>query len=228
MAILEKILEIKKSLSIEKTGYDTQNDYHYFRADDVAAGVRKSMNEHGVIHRTRILSLDIDNHWDKQGRNRPRVTSHIEVTFIDPEDGSEMATEVVATGGDIGGDKAPRKMMVQAFKEACIDVFTVAEGMQGMDSDSYAPAEADVPAEVEEVEKPELQAKVSTKELGARVKEILEDDDNFGHVNGEIVNKVGQRLADSILGSGARPTAWRKDREVLEALIEALEKGEVE
>lgn len=223
MAILEKIKSVRDSLAIEKTGYDEKNEYHYFKADDVAAGVRASMVNHGIIHRSEIVNLDIDNFWDQNGRNRPRVTAHVKIVFVDSEDGSEFATEVVATGADIGGDKATRKMHVQAFKEACIDVFTISEGMSSMDSDAYPEAE---PIKAESSE-PVVKAATS-KELGKELTDLINSQsDEHSHITGPVAIEVGRKVALEVLGKTPADSAWKKDSRVLEPLIERLKNGEV-
>jgi hypothetical protein len=223
--IHEKIQGIRESLVIEKTGYDERDEYYYFKADDVANGVRKAMIEHGVVHRTVIQSYEQDNHWDTNGRNRPRITALATVSFIDIEDNSFLDTQVVATGSDVGGDKAPRKMMVQIFKEAAIDVFTISEGMQSMDSDAFAEAEPDV-AEVTKEDQAEAK-KLDSKALGARVTEMINDPE-LEHVDSEMIIKVGRRVSKGLLGETPGDRVWRKDARVLEAVIKAIENGEVE
>lgn len=221
MAILKKIQEARDALKIDKTGYDDRNDFYYFKADDVAAGVRKAFTSHGIIHRTEVVNLDIDNFWDSNGRNRHRVTGHFRVTFVDPDDGSEFSTDAIATGSDIGGDKATRKAAVQAFKIAAIDVFTIAEGMQSMDSDSYAEAEP-----IAKSAEPTESAEKTSKELGDELTKLMNDPEHE-HITGEVIAKVGQRVADEILGEGVKLPVWKKDARVLAPLIDRLKKGEV-
>lgn len=109
MAILDKIKTIRDTLVIEKTGYDERNDYYYWKADDVAAAVRKEMNKVGVIHRVETLDVLDGNRVDAQGRDRSRITLHNRVVFIDPDDGSEYAVDAVGTGSDIGATSTPAR-----------------------------------------------------------------------------------------------------------------------
>ena len=227
LTIHQKITAIKAGLEVEKTGYDTQNDYHYFKADDIARDVHRAMTEYGVVHQSSIEQLDIDNYWDKQGRNRPRVTAIIKVSFISAEDGGYLDTQVVATGSDIGGDKATRKLMVQAFKEAAIDVFGITEGMKSMDSDTYAEAEPDVAKE--EVPDASTEIKLDSKKLGERITELIEStEEAYAHIDGPMVMAVGRRVAKEVLGELPTDRVWKKDARVLDPTIKALEKGEVE
>lgn len=224
--IHQKIAAMKAELVVQKTGYDENNDYTYFKADDVARDVHALMTEYNVVSRTTIDNdgLNIDNYWDKQGRNRPRVTAICTVSFIDADGSGFMDTQVVATGSDIGGDKATRKLMVQAFKEAAIDVFGVTEGMQAMDSDGYAEAEPDV-AKEDDPELPEVPV-TDSKVLGLRVKEMIEDP-ALEHIDADMVVKLGREVAKEVLGEVPGDRVWRKDARVLEPLVKRLENGDL-
>lgn len=226
MNIHQKIAAMKAELVVEKTGYDEQNEYHYFKADDVARDVHTLMTEYNVVNRTTIdtATVNIDNYWDKNGRNRPRVTAVCTVSFIDADGEGFMDTQVIATGSDIGGDKATRKLMVQAFKEAAIDVFGVTEGMQSMDSDAYEEAEPDIVKE-EDPELPEV-PQTSSRELGERIKELIEDP-ALEHINSDVVVKLGREVAKDVLGEVPGDRVWRKDARVLEPLVKRLESGEL-
>ena len=224
--IHQKIAAMKAELVVEKTGYDEQNEYHYFKADDVARDVHTLMTEYNVVNRTTIdaTTVNIDNYWDKNGRNRPRVTAVCTVSFIDADGAGFMDTQVIATGSDIGGDKATRKLMVQAFKEAAIDVFGVTEGMQSMDSDAYEEAEPDIVKE-DDPELPEV-PQTSSRELGERIKQLIEDP-ALEHVDSDVVVKLGREVAKEVLGEVPGDRVWRKDARVLEPLVKRLESGEL-
>lgn len=217
MAILQKIAAIRADLSIEKTGYDERQDYFYFKAEDVAKGVRSAMVEHGVIHRTEILEWKEDNFWDQSGRNRPRHTVKARVVFIDSEDGSEFATEVIATGSDTGGDKGPRKAAVMCFKVAAIDVFTIVEDMGAYDSDGQPEME---PISSE----PAKQQQQTVAELSATVADMV-NDPQMDHITGPVVTEVGNRVAVEILGQETKAAVWKKNKDVLLKLIAELENG---
>lgn len=226
MAILNKMQAIRDNLVIEKTGYDDRNDYYYFKADDIAKGVRGMMMEYGVIHRSRILSHAVENIVDKQGRVRPAASGVVEITFVDTEDGSTFSTEALGSGSDVGGDKATRKLAVQAFKIACIDLFTIVEGMDSMDSDNYAAAPSLNEGAEDEPKEPVAPA-ADGKALGARLTDLI-NDPGFPSINGDAAMAVGRNVAKEILGAvPARDSVWKKDPRVLEVLIERLLKGEV-
>lgn len=215
--ILGKIHAIQSELEVEKTGYDERNEYAYFKADDVARDVKKLMNKHKVIHRTVLSDVNDGTHIDKQGRERSRQTAQATVIFIDIEDGSEFASDVLATGSDIGGDKSTRKLQVQAFKIAAVDVFVVTEGIAQFDSDGAEQAPADVAKPGEEpVEKGK-----TLKEWDAEVRALVAAEDNA--IDGKMVGDTGSAIAKE-LGVGEKSTVWRKDIRVMERLATDLTK----
>lgn len=214
--ILGKIHAIQSELEVEKTGYDERNEYAYFKADDVARDVKALMNKHKVVHRTEFASINDSSYVDKNGRERARITGEVKVVFIDIEDGSEFTTDVMATGSDIGGDKATRKFQVQAFKIAAVDVFVVTEGIDKLDSDGDPEAEPDVAKDGEEVV-----VEKTAKEHDMRVREIVGDESNS--ITGADINEMGGKIAKS-LGVGEKSTVWRKDVNVMKELTTQLEK----
>ena len=200
-SIAKKILDIQRNIVVEKTGYDERNDYYYWKADDVAAAVRREMNRVGIIHRVELLDSIDGNRVDGQGRERARVTTTSRVIFIDPEDGSEFPHDVVATGSDIGGDKHTRKAAIQAFKIACVDLFVIAEGMDKLDSDG------DAEAEPEDVTQPKPQEQApQIKDLDNRVREVTKDKESG--ITGPLVKEVGDILAARV-GLPENSVVWR-------------------
>lgn len=218
--IHKKILEIRKGLKVEKTGWDAKNEYAYFKADDIAFAVRQGMNEHGVIHKVHLLDVIDGSRVDAQGRERSRFTTKSLITFIDVEDGSEFTHEVVASGSDIGGDKAPRKTAVQAFKIAAIDLFMVVEGLDGFDSDRDAEAEPEdltVKAESKAAENAR-----TIRELDQAVGKIIKDAAN--PVTAEILKSLSSEIATE-KGISTDSKIWRKESSVMQPLAETLEKA---
>lgn len=215
--ILKKMLQIQQDLQVEKTGWDERNEYAYWRADDVAAAVRAIMNVVGVIHRVELLKVSDKSRVDAQGRERRRLTTTSRIVFIDPEDGSEFPHEVVATGSDIGGDKDTRKVAVQAFKIAAVDLFMVAEGMEKLDSDGEQEAEPEEPVVAESKA---AAASRSLRELDKVIGGFVKDPEN------PITAPVLKALADEIAeqhGVEKDSKVWRKDARVMEPLAETLE-----
>lgn len=224
MSILTKIAEIQATLVVEKTGYDERNDYWYFKAEDVARSVRAELVKHKIIHRSSVIREQVENILDKQGRVRPAASAVVEITFIDTEDGTEFTTQALGSGSDVGGDKATRKLAVQAFKIAMIDVFTIVEDMAMVDSDADAPAPSLNEGEGEESKEPKL----DSKKLGAQLTDLINDPDpEHEHITGEAAMTVGRLVAKDILGEVPRDTVWKKDPNVLDELIKRLLNGEV-
>ena len=213
--IYKKILDIRRGLQVEKTGYDERNDYHYFKADDIAHAVRNGMNDHGVIHRVELLDVNDGNRIDSQGRERARTTTTSRVVFIDAEDGSEFPHEVVGSGSDIGGDKHTRKAAVQAFKIAAIDVFMVVEGLEKFDSDGDKEAEPEA-IQVADAGEPTL----TTRELNAIIAKITKDEEH--PVTGAMVKAIGDQVAERE-GIAKDSKVWRKESKVMGPLVAIVE-----
>lgn len=217
--ILKKILEIQRNLVVTKTGYDERQDFWYWKADDVAAAVRKQMNEVGVIHRAELVEVNDAARVDSNGRERRRLTTTSRIVFIDPEDGSEFTHEVVATGSDVGGDKDTRKVAIQAFKIAAVDIFVVAEGMERLDSDGDPEAEPeDMTKAAEPVD--DGTDKRTVRELGEVVKKVTHDGEN--DISGDTVRDAGAALAGRV-GLSTVSTVWRKESKVMLPLVQAIE-----
>lgn len=216
--ILKKMLKIQQDITVEKTGWDDRNEYAYWKADDVAAAVRGVMNLVGVIHRVELIEVNDASRVDAQGRERRRLTTTSRVIFIDPDDGSEFPHEVVATGSDIGGDKDTRKVAVQAFKIAAVDLFVIAEGMDKMDSDDAEEAEAEDLTVVEESKA--AAASRSLRELDKLVGSFIKDPEN--PVTGPVLKALADEIAKEH-GVEQDSKVWRKDSRVMEPVAEILE-----
>ncbi|AHL18584.1 hypothetical protein ISF9_114 [Microbacterium phage vB_MoxS-ISF9] len=217
--ILKKMLKIQQDLVVTKTGYDDRNDFWYWKADDVAAAVRKVMNDVGVIHRAEVLEANDTSHIDKNGRERRRLTTTSRIIFIDPEDGSEFPHDVVATGSDVGGDKDARKVAIQAFKIAAVDLFIVAEGMEKLDSDGDPEAE---PIDMTEkpVESKAAEQKRNVRELDQIVASTIKDAAN--PLDGPTLAAAAVILAKRA-GVSEESTVWRKESAVMQPLVDAIE-----
>lgn len=216
--ILKKMLKIQQDLVVTKTGYDERNDFWYWKADDVAAAVRKVMNDVGVIHRAEVLEANDTSHIDKNGRERRRLTTTSRIIFIDPEDGSEFPHDVVATGSDVGGDKDARKVAIQAFKIAAVDLFIVAEGMEKLDSDGDPEAE---PIDMSVATETKVEEKRrNIRELDQFVAGVTKDESI--PITGAMVAAAANAIAKRV-GIAEDSKVWRKETTVMQPLVEAIE-----
>lgn len=218
--IFKKILAIQSEIEVQRSGYDEKHGYSYFTASDTLEAVRDQMSKHGIIVRSNVKDWTHDSFYDNNGRYRPHVASVIEFIFTDSEDGSEYRTEVFAEGSDVGSDKSSRKAFTQAQKIAFLTVFLISENNDQFDSDGKPELE---PVNVKPVEE-KIEAAESVADLTAQIGELVKS----GTIEASVVNKVGQRISDKVLGEGVSATAWRKDARVLQELAKALRNGEVE
>lgn len=219
MPINKKILQIQSTIEVEKSGYNDRQDFYYFAADDVLNAVRNELSRHGIIVKQSIREWNSDSYYDAQGRYRPTINILGSVTFIDTEDDTEHTVDVIASGSDTGGDKSPRKAQTQLIKIAFLNTFLISES-NAFDSDASPEME---PVNVQPVAE-KIEAAASVADLTAQIGELVKS----GTIEAAIVNKVGQRISDGILGEGISATAWRKDGRVLEQLLAALKNGDVE
>lgn len=218
--IFKKILAIQSEIEVQRSGYDEKHGYSYFTASDTLEAVRDQMSKHGIIVRSNVKDWTHDSFYDNNGRYRPHVASVIEFIFTDSEDGSEYRTEVFAEGSDVGSDKSSRKAFTQAQKVAFLSVFLISENNDQFDSDGKPEME---PVNVKPVEETKAEA-ASVAELTNAIGELVRG----GVVDAPTVTKVGQRIAQSVLGEKTAATVWKKDARVLEQLVNALKNGEVE
>lgn len=232
--ILKKINDIAGQVgSIKKSGYDENNEYWYFTEADIKEGISSKMIEHGVVNRVVIKNHIQENTWDKNGRNRPRDTIEAQVIFSDIDDGSEFATEVIATGSDIGGDKAPRKLHTQAKKIAYIDVFNIVDGARSIDADGQAEQEPLNMSKDEESTAPATGGSTAPRtanEMKSEVGDIIKSkDEKWSMYDAQTVSKIGKRHAKIVLGDAYTDAyRWNTDARVLELVLKSIKAGEVE
>ena len=220
MSIHKKILEIQSTIEVQKTGYDERHGYSYYKAEDTLNAVRNELSRRGIIVRPRVKEWLHEGFYDSNGRYRPRVASVAEFTFIDTDDDSEFTVEVFGEGTDTGSDKGSRKAWTQMQKIAFLQTFLISEDNESYDSDGKPEME---PVNVKPVEE-KIEAAASVADLTAQIGELVKS----GTIEASVVNKVGQRISDKVLGEGVSATAWRKDARVLQELAKALKNGEVE
>lgn len=221
MSIQKKILEIQSVIEVQKTGYDERHGYSYYKAEDTLNAVRKELSHRGIIVRPRVKEWVHEGFYDANGRYRPRVASVAEFTFIDTEDDSEFTVEVFGEGTDTGGDKGSRKAWTQMQKIAFLQTFLISEDNESYDSDGkpeMEPVNTKPPVEVTKAEA------ASVAELTNAIGEMVRS----GVVDAPTVTKVGQRIAQEVLGEKTSATVWKKDARVLDKLVAALKNGDAE
>ena len=217
MNIFEKILEIQKTIQVEKTGINEKHGFMFFREEDVTNAVKAEMNKHGIIVRYEIETYNHEAFYDAHGRYRPRASGVVRFTFISVEDGSEMTISVGAEGSGTGDDVSSRKFSTQARKIAFLQAFQIGEANDRFDSDG-----SDEQPAVNMTEPVDPSAGLN--DLTAKVGEMIRDE---SPVDGPMVNAVGTRLAAE-LGASADQKEWKRDVRVMAALVKALENGEAE
>lgn len=223
MAILEKVLEIQRTIKVEKTGEHPK--YGVFMKDeDVVNAVRKELNERSIVVTTKVVDAEHRVGTDDNGRYRPSLFAKIDFTFTDVRDGTTLVQSVFGEGASIGDDVSSRKAFTQARKIAFLQLFQIGEVNDSYDSDSDRSAIPDVVNSVAEAESKAKTSKQLGDELTGLIKSTAED---HAHITGPSAIEVGQKVADEIMGKGIKPAVWRKQAAVLEPLIARLLNGEV-
>lgn len=226
--ILKKIHDIQKEIVVEKTGYNEKHEFSYYKEEDVLNAVKALLNKFGVIVRKKMLRYEHNAFYDSNGRYRPRANADVQFTFIDIEDGSEFPVEVSAEGSGTGDDVSSRKLATQARKIAYLDTFQITEQNDRFDGDSQGeqePVNNSIPV-------PEPEVGPSLNELQAEIGKFVngyEDEDGKHDAThtGPQVNALGTRHAKA-LKVDVKPAVWRKDINVLAAVVKSLHAGETE
>ena len=219
MAILQKILEIQKTIQVEKTGEHPKYGA-FMRDEDVVNAVRAELNKHGIVVTSEVIEATHGASTDANGRYRPSLFARINFTFTDVEDGTSATQGVFGEGASIGDDVSSRKAFTQARKIAFLQLFQIGEVNDSYDSDSERSA---VPgAEMASEEANQQQQTVA--ELSATVADMV-NDPQMDHITGPVVTEVGNRVAIEILGQETKAAVWKKNKDVLLKLIAELENG---
>lgn len=103
--------------AVEKRGRNTQQNYGYVKATDVANEVRKALIEVGIAFTYSILN---ERYWEsltKAGTTQFFCSLLIECTLTDSESGEFISFRCIGWGAD-SQDKAPYKAMTGALKYA--------------------------------------------------------------------------------------------------------------
>lgn len=112
------VLAVKAIDAVEKRGRNSNQNYDYVKATDVAREVRKVLVEQGISF---SYSTGNTERWEKVSDDGKKVMYYVQlsilVTFTDTESGEQLETYGLGWGMD-PGDKAIYKAMTGALKYA--------------------------------------------------------------------------------------------------------------
>ncbi len=120
----------------------SQGGYRYRGIEQITASAQRLLAEHGVIFVPRVVNAEI---VDLTVNNKPWTDTRLTVayTVYGPDGDSIQVGPLLAIGRD-NSDKGANKAMTQAFKQALLQVFCIADSKDDTDGSTH---EADGPPE---------------------------------------------------------------------------------
>lgn len=116
--IATKLVAAMKSIdAVEKRGRNTQQNYGYVKATDVANEVRKALIDAGIAF---TYSVQSERYWESQtksGTTQFFCSLMVACVFTDAESGESASFQCIGWGAD-SQEKAPYKAMTGALKYA--------------------------------------------------------------------------------------------------------------
>ncbi len=123
-AKMAKVMEDIENL--EKKGFNEFYKYHYARAEDIFAMVRKHLSKQKIMAFSNIENLETKEVETKKGVS-VQADIDLSLTFIDGDSGASITVYYMGTGLD-NGDKYLYKAYTGALKYALKDTFLMSSG----------------------------------------------------------------------------------------------------
>jgi hypothetical protein len=216
--ILQAIANIQSGVgAIAKNGVGpaSQGAYKYIKNDDILEKISALLIENNVIVQPRITKHEMVTREIGANRFVPVVVVELETTFVAVEDGSTFTVVTCAEGAD-NGDKGTRKAVTQAQKIANLLTFSIATGEPDPDGDDVVPNAAKTSAAAAKIDNAK---QANSASVFNEIKAFL----GANQIAPAVANTLGTRL------SGGKTSAeWSNDIAVLNQILDALKKGEVE
>lgn len=216
--ILEAIANIQAGVgAIPKngTGPATMGAYKYIKNDDILEKVSALLIQNKVIVQPKITKHELITREIGANRFVPVVVVELETTFVSIEDGSTFTVVTCAEGAD-NGDKGTRKAVTQAQKIANLLTFSIATGEPDPDGDDVVPNTPKASAASAKIDNAK---QVNATSVFNEIKAFL----GANQIAPAVANTLGTRLS-----GGKGSSEWSNDIVVLNQILEALKKGEVE
>lgn len=126
--LVKKLAEVMQEVKyIQKTGYNSFNNYKYATEADVNERVREELAKRNVIMIPSIESHSIREHVNRKGHTEYIATVCVSFRFIDGESCEEIEFKTYGEGQD-AGDKATYKAFTGAQKYALMKAFMIPTG----------------------------------------------------------------------------------------------------
>ena len=126
--LVRKLAEVMKEVKyIQKTGYNSFNNYKYATEADVNEKIREVLAERNVIMIPSVKNHSVREHVNRKGHTEYIVTVEVEFTFMDGETGETIVFTTFGEGQD-AGDKGTYKAITGAQKYALMKAFMIPTG----------------------------------------------------------------------------------------------------
>ena len=126
--LVRKLAEVMKEVKyIQKTGYNSFNNYKYATEADVNEKIREVLAERNVIMIPSVKNHSVREHVNRKGHTEYIVTVEVEFTLMDGETGETIIFTTFGEGQD-AGDKGTYKAITGAQKYALMKAFMIPTG----------------------------------------------------------------------------------------------------
>lgn len=113
---------------VEKKGKNTQQNYDYVRAEDIAAAATRALLARGVLAEFECVESEETPIKSRQGSDGLIVKAVCALTVTDSEGREKITRTAIGYGSDFPGDKAIYKAMTGARKYAFIHLLGISIG----------------------------------------------------------------------------------------------------
>ncbi len=113
--------------TVSKAGKNTQQNYNYATAEDVAAAATKALADAGLHVRIEFTQVESNQVTSRSGGSGMIATVH-GALIVSDGNGSELRLETMGSGSDYPGDKAIYKAMTGARKYGLIHLLDIPIG----------------------------------------------------------------------------------------------------
>jgi hypothetical protein len=137
------LMNVVDSLGKDKQASPEMGGYTFRSIDSAMDAVGHGMRQVGLIMRSEVIKRD-EVKTVVNGRVWTSVSAEMRYVFVDPEDGSEHAIEMVGEGRDLG-DKATSKAVSMALKYGLLQSLCIPFNAPESDGETTPPIEREEP-----------------------------------------------------------------------------------
>ena len=241
MEIIKQLSQVMEDVgAVRKTERNTHQSFNFRGIDNVVNAVSPALRKHGVVVVPTVNTSEAET--VEIGQNRTRmgyVRVNVTYTFY-AEDGSSIATTVVAESMD-SGDKATAKAMSVAFRTALLQTLCLPTDEADPDADTYVRSDAKpaatklravtetvAPTVATQTAKPKREAPGSaarptiTKQAGTG--HVTENQIKFMHTVKKQIDADDSLLTDLAMGKSLKDLSSAEASDIIDKLL-AVKRG---